>query len=616
MEELRLDYSLLTRSPFINFDNDATACFDRILLPISSLVARSNGIHKNVVFVHATTLQEAKFKLKLGKHVSDAFYKHCITFPIHGSGQGSSNSPTIWCFVSSTLFKCHDRHAHGMNFTCPTGDISFTITILGFVDDSTVVTGDKPGQSVQSLLNKASQDAQHWNDLLFTSGGKLELPKCGFHTIFYNFDDSGIPKLLHSTNTTIDLKDHKGNITSVKEKNIFKPRRNLGHYKSPAGTYTTQYETILNKATTISRNIAQCPIGREEAKLLYDSVYRPAIEYTIGQSFLSHAQHKTIESKSLPWIIAKCGYNRNTSRSIIFGPSYLGGAGFMPLEAKQGTDMTMHFLKHWRSPTEQSGKLMRVVLGWTQHQSGMPFAILQNTANSLSYVEGRFMITLRSFLHRIGATIEVDQLYLPLPLRKNDTAIMLQATAIEIFNTHQLKCINAVRMYFGITFLSEISNTDGTHIRESIFTTDTGDSEYTTKKTIITQSKPNNKSFQLWKTLIISFTTGTTSRKLRRPLGKWTRHHSNMGLWKSYDTGTHIMTKINNSNATDHEWNQYVRNGTTLKMTDVTTDYKPMASDIPISIYKYSNGSLHCTRNTIEHTIGTSPAASWVQFIK
>ena len=42
MEELRLDYSLLTRTSFINFHNDATACFDRIVVSLASLIARAH----------------------------------------------------------------------------------------------------------------------------------------------------------------------------------------------------------------------------------------------------------------------------------------------------------------------------------------------------------------------------------------------------------------------------------------------------------------------------------------------------------------------------------------------------------------------------------------------
>ena len=73
LEELRLDYSLRTRTPYCNFNLDLTSCYDRILLPLSSLIARGMGIHRSVVFVHATTLQEAESSLKpyLGRKIQE-----------------------------------------------------------------------------------------------------------------------------------------------------------------------------------------------------------------------------------------------------------------------------------------------------------------------------------------------------------------------------------------------------------------------------------------------------------------------------------------------------------------------------------------------------------------
>ena len=63
-EELRFEYSRLTRYPFSNFDNDATACYDRILCSIASLCGLKYGLHQDIIFVHATTLEEAEFKMK------------------------------------------------------------------------------------------------------------------------------------------------------------------------------------------------------------------------------------------------------------------------------------------------------------------------------------------------------------------------------------------------------------------------------------------------------------------------------------------------------------------------------------------------------------------------
>jgi hypothetical protein len=116
LEELWFDYSLLTRYSFANFDNDATACYDRMLYSIASLAGRKYGIHKHIIFIHAQTLEEAEFKLKISTKMSDKSYRHCMRFPVHGTGQGSTNSPTIWCFISSVLLQSHNENAHGMLF--------------------------------------------------------------------------------------------------------------------------------------------------------------------------------------------------------------------------------------------------------------------------------------------------------------------------------------------------------------------------------------------------------------------------------------------------------------------------------------------------------------------
>ena len=74
-EELRFDYTSLTRFPFANFDNDTDSCYNRILCALASLAGKKYRVHKDVIFVHATTLEEAEFKLKLPK----AFLLHLIS---------------------------------------------------------------------------------------------------------------------------------------------------------------------------------------------------------------------------------------------------------------------------------------------------------------------------------------------------------------------------------------------------------------------------------------------------------------------------------------------------------------------------------------------------------
>lgn len=111
-EELRFDYASLTTFSFANFNNDACSCYDRILCALASLAGKKYRVHKDVIFVYVLTLEETKFKLKFSEGIFASSYNHCAKFPLHGTGQRSTNSPIIWHFVSSVIFQTHEQHAH------------------------------------------------------------------------------------------------------------------------------------------------------------------------------------------------------------------------------------------------------------------------------------------------------------------------------------------------------------------------------------------------------------------------------------------------------------------------------------------------------------------------
>ena len=103
---------------------------------------KKKGLHKNITFVHASTLTEAKFKLKTALGVSDDYYQHCEAFPIYGTGQGSTNFPTIWLIKSSTLFDIHKELSNGATFSDTIQEVEVHITLVGFVNDVTGQTND------------------------------------------------------------------------------------------------------------------------------------------------------------------------------------------------------------------------------------------------------------------------------------------------------------------------------------------------------------------------------------------------------------------------------------------------------------------------------------------
>jgi hypothetical protein len=184
LEELKTDISYSSRKPIINFDNDASSCCDRIIVNLASLINRKYGQNQHVVMVNADTLRNARYHLKTALNVSEEYISHCTAWPLHGTGQSSGNSPMIWCFISSTLFDCHQSQAYGATFESPDRTVHVTFSMVGFVDDSTGTVNSFASDTqptTESLLAKMQHDPQLWHDLLWCSGGMLELPKCSYH---------------------------------------------------------------------------------------------------------------------------------------------------------------------------------------------------------------------------------------------------------------------------------------------------------------------------------------------------------------------------------------------------------------------------------------------------
>jgi hypothetical protein len=122
-----------------------------------------------------------------------------------------------------------------MTFHSPNGDLFVRINMVVFVDDSTCITGGTAETTYEGVKSMMQQDAQLWHDLLWVTGGKLELPKCGYHMIYYDFLPSGIPVMRQTpADDSVILRNEHGTEVPIIAKDTFTPRKNLGHYKQPA----------------------------------------------------------------------------------------------------------------------------------------------------------------------------------------------------------------------------------------------------------------------------------------------------------------------------------------------------------------------------------------------
>jgi hypothetical protein len=522
IEEIKNEICYASRKSLINFDNDAASCYDRIIPALASLIGRKHGLHKNVVFVHASTLEETKYKLKTSLGVSDEFYENCIAFPIYGTGQGSGNSPAIWCIISSVLFSCHQDKGHGAFFCTPDQQMSVSLSMIGFVDDSTGQTNSflQNDQSQPELLRAIMQlDAQLWNDLLWLSGGLLELSKCSFHHIHFDFAPDGTSMMRSGKfGTPLQVHDELTNaLVTIPAKSVFQSHKTLGHHKAPAGKNSTQLKVLRTCSDSTAKLVATSPCNRMDSWFYYTAIYVTSLGYVLPNCFFEKKELDTVQQAAIRTFLSKCGYNRNTHRLIVFAPIRFGGCGFLSLFMLQGEGQILSFLKHWRTDNDAS-RLLRIAVAWTQLHLGTSFCFLKDTKTPLPHMPGRWLKSLRSFLASISGFLELDKTYLPPIQRKGDIYIMDMVLHASCFSESEICQINHCRMYLQAITFSDIVLADGVTLDPDMLQGNPGITSSTSSWLHINQARPHQPSWTIWKKAVSHW---SLNGQLYYPLGNW-----------------------------------------------------------------------------------------------
>ena len=112
-------------------------------------------------------------------------------------------------------------------------------------------------------------------------------------------------------------------------------------------------------------------------------------------------------------MVSRSGYCRMTANAIIYGPKKYGGAGFFHLYDNQGYGQLKMFLKLWRSPASQAGKLLSVTVSWAQYGVGTSNPILQDVSSQWPHFKAKWLKSLRQYPRNIGGQISLSDTFVP-----------------------------------------------------------------------------------------------------------------------------------------------------------------------------------------------------------
>jgi hypothetical protein len=582
------DYSALTRSPIATMDNDAKSCFDRIVCTLAMLISLFYGMSLKLIQIHSTVLLHMKYKIKTALGPSERSYSHSEDTPIFGTGQGSCASPSLWLHISCFLMDILDSHSFGFTATSVTKDTVVKVNNQGFVDDTSIMTNG--GQTTDELLGRLQSDAQTWSNLLYSSGGLLELPKCLYYIADYSFDSTGNPSPFTPQHDTLRLcTNSSSESTPIKLLNPSDSHKTLGCFRSLTGSEDDQYKILLEKSNDWAAKLRSRYLSRQEAWMVYHNYYLPQVMYSMNTTNFSQVQCDAIQSPVVQAILPLLGFNRHTSRSLVFGPSEYGGIGLTNLYTELYSTRIETIITHTRMETSELGKLFRINLELIQLLSGTSIPYLQSSS-PINYIQKNWFSGLHLFLIKHELQIDIKSLWIPYPQRQNDKVIM---DLIHPEENSRIQVINNWRVYFQVNLLSDIVTADGTKICKEYLTHPTQDSipchpERKTNLQWPRQGKPSQRSFPYWKFHILNLANSDQQGKLRKHLGHWNPVISNDNSWQYYYHPTGGLFFQDTQKFRVYEPTSRHRSSTDYQRTSTLLDILPNGS-IPISIRSNSH---------------------------
>jgi hypothetical protein len=566
--------SRTTITDLASFDNDAKSCYDRIVMTVASLAAQRIGITQSACELLIKTLQSHKHHISTHYGESKEFFTTTASNPIHGPGQGGKCSSAIWMIISTLLMECMENKSDGAIFSDPHNQQVVQQRMTGFVDDTThwinndirqVTTGD-------NIITKMSNAAQYWEQLLHASGGKLELTKCFFYHMKWNFDSEGVPTLgeiddQHRTTTITD----SGTNTDIQINAVscHQSHRTLGIMESPSGNNLDEYQRLLDKAQSMARRIAMASLTKHDASILYYTMYLPALTYPLTVGTQSLTQTEKIQSPVTHAILPKLGYNRHFPLEVAYGPQDLGGIGLRHLFTEQGTIKAIILLKQLRI-NRPLGQLSHIKLSWDQRIAGTGHPILEAPFYPCPQLQHEmWTTTLREFLHISELEIHIPNFITPSPKRHHDVILMdtFHQRLHQKFTDTDIQMINRCRIYLKAETLADIVNMEGTQIQIAALNC-SPEGRLANDTLWPLQKQPGNKHIKQWQRFIRLFTK-TESLYLKTPLGSWI-HPTSSQQWVAYKHRHNNTAMI----YIDNDWKQY----TTLPLT--RTGY-PIFEQIP-----------------------------------
>ena len=477
---LTLDIVRYYAEPAAIVDNDAKACYDRMIPVVLSYALIRLGLPKKLTRFMCRWLEEATYFIKTSKGISKHKYGSTLQSYLFGTGQGTGWSPPNWGAISDLISTVMSANTPGMKLVHPNGKFCSDRSFDAFVDDvNGGLTSDglhtfqpSPASHIpilSTIYEQIQVNIQYYSRLLFTSGGKLALDKCRAFLLEFEWKN-GIRYMTRTADVYDDLQLDQaftGTKDTIKLLNPNEARKMLGAYTAPDGNTKVQFEVLHKISCQWGQRVSNGYLNRFDVQNSFKLGLIPALQYPLGVGTLSEKQCDSLLIPSMSTLLNKMGVIRTVNRDVVHGPSMYGGFAIPNLYTIQGYNKIQMMLGHIRK-MDTTGKIVTIAIATVQQEVGISLSIL-----SLPFSKFHFLVSpcwikeVWRFLDAISGTFRFSNDWTPPPTYERDINIMEVVLSWDLSDAKK-SIINMCRLYLKVYYLGDLYETNGRRMKYHI----------------------------------------------------------------------------------------------------------------------------------------------------
>ena len=465
-KRLTIDITRQAKIDAIYMANDATSCYDRIILMITYLTMRHYGISEPAATSSIGTLCDMEHRVRTTYGVSEESYGGTEWSPKpHGIGQGNGYAPALWAGISSLMLKVMSDKGYGTKLRSPISKIFLHMAGYSFVDDTDFIETALPNETWESLFDRAQEGLRLWETLLRTTGGAIEPTKSHWVRISHKWKNGKSSLEKANRNEHLELRDPQGNTTHLQQIEVTESKRTLGVWQAACGDETAQKTILIKKIEDWGEKTSTKTMTKHEARTAIKQTIGRTIRYPLAATALNKAECIEIQKVLKKETIGKMGVVRTAPNAVVNAPTQFGGMGQTTIHENQTIDHVLTILQHGHSETV-TGNLLRTTLEYMALESGMPGDPMKLPIHDITWIsEKTWMDTTLRAMDDIGITIETNMTGLK-KWTNNDSFLMERASSL--ISGKEIAIFNKVRMHLKAATFSDILTADGRQVDTSM----------------------------------------------------------------------------------------------------------------------------------------------------